>query len=65
MVDFLTDRLGLPFTKDEVFRAVGILRTNAFFVEDERMKRENVGARAIYPTFSFLSHDCMGNARYR
>ena len=47
------------------FRAVGILRTNAFFVEDERMKRENVGARAIYPTFSFLSHDCMGNARYR
>ena len=64
-MDFLTERLGLPFTPSEVFRSIGVLRTNAFFVEDEDMKRNNVGARAVYPTFSFLSHSCVGNARYR
>ena len=41
VVDFLLDRVGLRdrFAEEEVFRAIGILRTNAFFVEDERLKK--------------------------
>lgn len=84
VVDFLIRGVGLEqFTEEEVFRVIGVLRTNAFFVEDERLKgldvslfliiiylmflicRQDVGGRAVYPTFSFLSHSCICNARYR
>ncbi len=41
VVDFLRVKVGLGerFSEEEVFRVIGILRTNAFFVEDERLKR--------------------------
>ncbi len=40
VVDFLIKKVGLTqFSEDEIFRIIGILRTNAFFVEDERLKK--------------------------
>ena len=86
MVDFLRKTCGFDYTEEEIFRVIGILRTNAFHIQvkvmvdflvlapalfpmlpinaildllsfqDPIMKRYNVGGRAIYPTFSFLSH---------
>ena len=62
----MLERLGLTdFSESEIFRAIGVLRTNAFCVETSKMKAEGIGARAVYPTFSFLSHSCLCNARYR
>ena len=65
MVDFLRKVCGFDFTEEEIFRAIGILRTNALHVQDDVMKKFGVGGRAVYPTFSFLSHSCISNARYR
>jgi len=47
--------LGELYSQQEVLRAGGILRTNSLTVE---------GGKAIYPTFSFLSHSCVANGRY-
>jgi len=67
VVDFLRVGVGLDFAEEEIFRAIGILRTNAFFVENSKALEEDgdLGGRAVYPTFSFLSHSCICNARYR
>ncbi len=66
VVDFLLVHLGLDYNESEVLRVIGILRTNAFFVEDTRQNGKGGGSgRAVYPTFSFLSHSCACNARYR
>ena len=65
VVDFLKKVCGFDFTEEEIFRAIGILRTNALHVQDDVMKKFGVGGRAVYPTFSFLSHSCISNARYR
>ena len=65
VVDFLRKTCGFDFTEDEIFRAIGILRTNCLMVQDETMKLFDVSGRAVYPTFSFLSHSCISNARYR
>ena len=46
-----------------IFRAIGILRTNAFQVEHPYLAAQGTSGKAIYPTFSFLSHSCMANAR--
>ena len=64
VVDFLRKICGFDYTEEEIFRVIGILRTNAFHIQDPIMKRYNVGGRAIFPTFSFLSHSCISNARY-
>ena len=64
VVDFLRKTCGFDYTEEEIFRVIGILRTNAFHIQDPIMKRYNVGGRAIFPTFSFLSHSCISNARY-
>lgn len=65
MVDFLIKLCGLDYSEAEVYRAIGLLRTNAFHVEHPYMKRQDVSGRALFPTFSFLSHSCYCNARYR
>ena len=65
VVDFLRKTCGLDYTEAEIFWVIGILRTNAFYIDDPLMKRHNVSGKALYPTFSFLSHSCICNARYR
>lgn len=65
VVDFLRKTCGFDYTEAEIFRAIGILRTNAFHIQDEAMKRLKVGGRAIFPTFSYLSHSCLSNSKYR
>ncbi len=41
VVDFLRQKVGLAeaFSEEDVCRAIGVLRTNAFFVEDEKLKQ--------------------------
>ena len=34
MVDFLRKTCGLEFTESEIFWVIGILRTNAFYIDD-------------------------------
>ena len=55
---------GLEYDKDEIFRILGIIRTNALQVQDPNMKLHGVSGRAVYPTLSYLSHSCICNARY-
>ena len=38
-------------------------RTNAFQVEHPYLAAQGTSGKAIYPTFSFLSHSCVCNAR--
>jgi len=66
VVDFIRIRgnLGDTYTDEEIHRAIGILRTNAFQVEHDYMKAVGTDGKAIYPTFSFLSHSCSANGRY-
>jgi len=52
------------YTEDEIHRAIGILRTNAFQIEHPYLHAQGTSGKAIYPTFSFLSHSCIANARY-
>ena len=40
------------------------MRTNAFQVEHPYLAAQGTSGKAIYPTFSFLSHSCMANARF-
>jgi len=66
VVDFIRIRGNLAdtYSDDEIHRAIGILRTNAFQVEHDYMKAVGTDGKAIYPTFSFLSHSCSANGRY-
>jgi len=66
VVNYLRVKGGLAdtFTEDEINRAIGILRTNAFQIEHPYMAAVGTSGKAIYPTFSFLSHSCLSNARY-
>lgn len=66
VVDFMRKMLGLAdtYSEQEIHRAIGILRTNAFQVEHPYLAAQGTSGKAIYPTFSFLSHSCMANARY-
>ena len=43
--------------KKDFLRCIGLLKTNALEVQMGK-------ARALFPTFSFLSHSCLNNARY-
>ena len=40
-----------------------LARTNAFQVEHPYLAAQGTSGKAIYPTFSFLSHSCVCNAR--
>lgn len=66
VVDYLRIKGGLAdtYSEEEIHRAIGILRTNAFQVEHPYMAAVGTSGKAIYPTFSFLSHCCLANARY-
>merc|ERR1712179_512100 len=66
VVDYMRIKGGLAdtYSEEEIHRAIGILRTNAFQVEHPYMAAVGTSGKAIYPTFSFLSHSCLSNARY-
>jgi len=66
VVDYIRKKGGLAdtYSEEEIHRAIGILRTNAFQVEHPYMVAVGTSGKAIYPTFSFLSHSCLANARY-
>merc|ERR1719251_59745 len=63
VVDFMRKGLGLAetYSEQEIHRAIGILRTNAFQVEHPYLAAQGTSGKAIYPTFSFL----FGNSRRR
>ncbi|CAG2053805.1 unnamed protein product, partial [Timema podura] len=62
MIGFLLDGLQLTDVDPEmVLRMCAILDTNAF---DVRRKKGEVNVRGVYPTASFLSHDCTPNTKY-
>ena len=65
VVDFMRKGLNLAdtYTEEEIHRAVGILRTNAFQIEHPYLAAQGTSGKAVYPTFSFLSHSCISNAR--
>eukprot|EP00095_Tigriopus_kingsejongensis_P008846 snap_masked-scaffold15_size728074-processed-gene-2.0 protein:Tk08846 transcript:snap_masked-scaffold15_size728074-processed-gene-2.0-mRNA-1 annotation:"protein isoform a" len=63
-VDFLRKICGFDYSEEEIFRATGIIRTNAFHVEHPYMKLHGTSGGAVFPTFSFLSHSCVANAKY-
>merc|ERR1719232_1340119 len=50
------------FTTDEINRAIGLLQTNAINLE-KVYKKQIVSCKALYPTFSFISHSCVANSR--
>lgn len=66
VVDYLRIKVGLAdtYSEEEIHRAIGILRTNAFQIEHPYLHAQGTSGKAIYPTFSFLSHSCIANARY-
>ena len=65
MVDFLIKVCGLEYSEEEVFRILGIIRTNALEAQDPAMKVNGVSGKVVYPTLSYISHSCICNARYR
>jgi len=67
VVDFLRIKCGLAetYTEDEIHRAIGILRTNAFNIEHPHLAAQGTSGKAVCPTFSFLSHSCKSNGRYQ
>jgi len=66
VVDFLRKRCHLEdkYSDEEIHWAIGILRTNAANVNRKHMQQQGTSGKSIYPTFSFLSHSCVCNARY-
>jgi len=66
VVDYLRFRAGLAdvYSEAEIHRAIGILRTNAFQIEHPYLQAQGTSGKAVFPTFSFLSHSCVANARY-
>jgi len=66
VVDFMRKRCNLAdnYSESELHREIGILRTNAANVERPYMAEQGTSGKAIYPTFSFLSHSCICNTRY-
>ena len=63
VVDFLIQKCGLNFTEDEIFRMIGIIKTNAVHVEKPMFKEQKISGHVVYPTVSFMSHSCVSNAR--
>ena len=62
-MDFLIQKCGLNFTEDEIFRMIGIIKTNAVHVEKPMFKEQKISGHVVYPTVSFMSHSCVSNAR--
>jgi len=80
IVNYLTQTLGLDFTREEVNHVIGLLEVNAFQVtldakevkdveekKDEKMKGKVAReglARGVFPLLAMLNHSCTSNARY-
>lgn len=61
-VDPLTKNLACsPYTAEDVMHAVGVLQTNTVSLAVPGVKQGLY--TALYPTFSFLSHSCLSNAK--
>ena len=65
VVQFIRKGLGLGelYSEQEINRAIGILRTNAFQIEHPYLAAQGTSGKAVYPTFSFRSHNCYNNGR--
>jgi len=50
-----------PYTEEDVLHAIGVLQTNTVAIG---VPGYNQG-HALYPTFSYLSHSCVCNARFQ
>ena len=66
IVDWLLDpqKGGLQgrFTAEEINRAMGLIQTNAINMEKVG-RNQMISCKALYPTFSYISHSCVANAR--
>lgn len=64
IVGWLRSKGGLAdqFSAEEITRAIGLIRTNGINIE-KPYACQMVACKALYPTFSFLSHSCISNAR--
>jgi len=64
IVGWLRTKGGLAdqFSAAEITRAIGLIRTNGINIE-KPYAGQMVSCKALYPTFSFLSHSCISNAR--
>ena len=61
-VEPLTKKLAQsPYTEGDVLHAVGVLQTNTVSLAVPGQKHGLY--TALYPTFSFLSHSCIANAK--
>ena len=58
----LQKTLGLSFTRAEIRRAIGILRTNSVRLDPRTGHMDGV---AVYPTYSFANHSCLCNTHTR
>ena len=58
------EKVGLQglYTSREINRAIGLIQTNAINLE-KPWRGRLVSCKALYPTFSFVSHSCVSNAR--
>ena len=50
------------YTSQEINRAIGLIQTNAINLE-KPWRGSIISCKALYPTFSFVSHSCLANAR--
>lgn len=60
VVSFLRGACRLPFSADEIQRAIGIIRTNGVKLDTRSGQASGIG---LYPTFSLLNHNCQCNTR--
>ena len=51
------------YTSQEINRAIGLIQTNAINLE-KPWRGSIVSCKALYPTFSFVSHSCVSNANH-
>jgi len=58
--NLVSKSLGLPFTEEEVRRAIGIIRTNSVKLETKKQHGDGI---AVYPTYTYLNHSCICNTR--
>ena len=65
VVDLLIKNCGLDFTEQEIFRMLGIIRTNAIQTDDISLKDRGIIAHVVCPIVSYMSHSCISNARCR
>ena len=57
MWDHLIGKISTKYREDELYRAIGVFITNG-------VNQGSTQTHGLYPTFSFISHDCVSNTRY-